>query len=491
MKTNILRNILWALATKWSAKLIGMVNTIVLARLLSPEDFGIIAMAVLVVAFLDATTQVGMHLYLFRHKDDDERIYNTTWTVSLIQGSLIAGLLLLLAPSIANFYDTPVLTEIVYCFAVIKVIEGLKNVGVLIAQKKLDFSVDFYVTMANRIAYLVFTIAFALWLESYWALVWGKLAATISGVVASYIFHAYRPRFALYDWPALLTYSQHTIPLSLGRYVNNNADSVVVGKFSSTAFLGGYHVMLNLASMFTRELLMPVMRGLVPNLAVMQHQPNFKEMYRLSLTTAVYAFLPLGVGMYFVDYEVVAILLGEKWLEYTPLLGWLSLYTMVAGITMFASEQVLVLMKREKLSNYLMWFRNLCVALALVWAVAHNDFYALPHALLVSSLVSLPIVMIVIARVFSTSLWFLMKTWGPALLAGGVMSGAILLVEPILTDNVVVALFLKVCVGAASYLLSIVLIYILRGLPANTPESLVGSKLPFVGQILHNRHAAE
>ena len=191
---------------------------------------------------------------------------------------------------------------------------------------------------------------------------YGQLVAAIVGLILSYLLHPYRPKLSLYNWRDMLKYSKSTVPLSFGRYINNQADVAVVGRVATTEFLGVYHIAVNMAGLFTKELLIPVIRGLIPNLSVMRESANFKNILVTIFASAIYIFLPVGVGLSLVSQHFVPVMLGDQWLAAIPLLQWFSLYAMVGGMLMFFSEQFLVIMEKEALSNRLMWFRKVTLA---------------------------------------------------------------------------------------------------------------------------------
>ncbi len=475
VKTNTLFSIVWSILSKWSSKLIGMVSTIVLARLLTPADFGIIAMATIVVALLESMTQAGLNLYILRYKEHDERVFNAAWTVGIIQAFVIAIPLVILAPFIADFYSQPVLTEVIYCLALVRVIQGLNNFGIFIAQKQLNFKVDFVLTLWTRLSYLAATIGFAWYLQSFWALVFGQLVSSTFGCLLSYYLHPYRPKLSLYNWQDMLKYSKATVPLSIGRYINNQADVAIVGRVASAQFLGFYHIAVNLAGLFTKELLMPVIRGLIPNLSVLRDSENFKDILLFTFAAAVYVFLPVGLGLSLVAEQFIPVFLGEKWLAAIPMLQWFSLYAMVGGMMMFFSEQFLVMMEKEVLSNRLMWLRNAILVATIFATLTYLDVNALPKMLFFSVMVSMPIVLVSISRALEISLSRILLSWWPALMAASVMAAA-LYFAPMPSWPMIVLLVCKVVIGGLSYVAALMLLYVLRGKPQNTLESMVLSK---------------
>lgn len=477
-QTNTFFSILWSVFSRWGSKLIGMIATIILARLLTPADFGVIAMATLVIALSDALTQAGLNLYILRLKQDCQKTYNTVWTLSILQGVLIALPLVIFAGQLAEFFKQPALQQVIYYLALARLIFGFNNVGMWIAQKQLNFKIDFIHTLYTRTTYLIITVAFAIVLGSYWAIVIGTLLSTLLGVILSFFLHNYRPRISLEKSSEVLGYAKVSIPLSVGRYINNQADSLVVGRIASTEFLGLYHIAVNLAGMFTKELLMPVIRGLVPNLAVLRHQDNFHDVLKLTFASAVYVFLPVGIGLSLVSFEFVGVFLGEQWLAAAPMLFWFSLYGMVSGLLMFFSEQFLVMMEKESLSNKLMWFRNGVSLAAIFLTVLLGEVNDLPRSMFFAALCSLPVIMVCMSGALELSLLSILTGWIRPIVSALLMIFGILAL-PSISDLLLIVLITKICLGAAIYCLSLMMLGKIFGIKDNSIESLVYKK--FVG----------
>lgn len=475
-QTNTFFSILWSVFSRWGSKLIGMIATIILARLLTPADFGVIAMATLVIALSDALTQAGLNLYILRLKDDCQKTYNTVWTLSILQGVLIALPLFVFAKQLADFFQQPALQQVIYYLALARLIFGFNNVGMWIAQKQLNFKIDFIHTLYTRSTYLIVTVAFAVVLGSYWAIVVGTLVSTLVGVVLSFFLHNYRPRISLQKSTEVLSYAKVSIPLSVGRYLNNQADSLVVGRIASAEFLGLYHIAVNLAGMFTKELLMPVIRGLVPNLAVMRNQENFNDLLKLTFASAVYVFLPVGVGLSLISFEFVGVFLGDQWLAAAPMLFWFSLYGMISGLLMFYSEQFLVMMEKERLSNRLMWFRNGVSLSAIFLTILIGDVNDLPRSMFLAALFSLPVIMISMSRSIELSLTTVLIGWIRPITSVLLMTIGIL-VLPSISDSLFIVLISKVCLGALIYCASLIMLGKIFGISDNSIESLVYKKI--------------
>lgn len=148
---HLVRGSAWMIAARWAMRLIGLASTVILARLLAPDDFGVIAIALIVVGLLETVAYAGVDLALMRPGADSREHYDTAWTIQLIQGALIAGFLLLLAPWVSPFFSEPRATAVIQVIALRPLIMGLQNIGIVAFRKELDFAKDFRFTLYTKL----------------------------------------------------------------------------------------------------------------------------------------------------------------------------------------------------------------------------------------------------------------------------------------------------------------------------------------------------
>ena len=184
---HLLRGSVWMIGARWAMRLIGLVSTMILARLLAPEDFGLIAMVMLAYGLLETISYAGVDLALMRTGADTREHYDTAWTVQILQGCFIAALMLVAAPWVAASFSEPRLVQVTWFVAPRAVIDCFQNIGVVAFRKELDFAKEFRFTLYNKLLNFVFVVAAALWFRNYWALVWGALTASIIGLII-YLF---------------------------------------------------------------------------------------------------------------------------------------------------------------------------------------------------------------------------------------------------------------------------------------------------------------
>lgn len=319
------RGAAWMVGMRWTLRALGLVNTVIIARLLTPADFGITTMAAIVVEFLMTLSETNVDLALLRSNHSERAWMDTAWTIKVLCGLAATLALLALAPAAAAYYGDPRVCDVVRVVALRAVVTGFENIGVLEFRRNLDFAREFRFWVWRRVLMLGFGLGLALYLRNYMAL---ALAAPLSGaitVAVSFVMSPYRPRFCLRHWRALWTFSQWVILYNTARFVNSRVDQFVIGSIGTPAQTGGYYVAYDTASLPTREVIWPMGRAFTPTLARIVHDPaEMRKALRGILGFVFLIALPAGVGMSLVAEDATLTLLGRQWIGAVEFFRWLA-----------------------------------------------------------------------------------------------------------------------------------------------------------------------
>lgn len=318
----VYRSAATAIALAWSLRLIGLMSVLVLARVLTPKDFGIVALATSVLALVDIFSALGLRQALLRIAVPERAHYDTAWTIQLLVLAVLAGVLVVIAPVAAWFYEEPALGLLIAVLANCFVIDGLANIGVVDFERHFDFGRDLRMRLSVRLTAFVVTLAAALILRNYWALVIGTVLQSVLNAVASYVFHPFRPRFSLAKRRELLGVSLWMFLASAGQTVHNQIEKIVVGRISSRNTVGFYSVSRDLSSIFTDEIGTALNRVSFVTTA-RTGRPLSADPERLPAMLGAYGLIaaPLGFGLAATANEVLPLLLGSQWTAAAPLLA--------------------------------------------------------------------------------------------------------------------------------------------------------------------------
>jgi lipopolysaccharide exporter len=339
--------------SRLALRAIGLVSTVFLARLLRPEDFGLVALAMALVGTLETLGNFSFDLALFREGQATRDHYDTVWTLTIIRGAVVAAALAALARPVANFFGDARVEPIVYCFAAIILLEGVQNVGIVDFRKELRFDREFSFQVAAKLLAFVATLTFAFLWREYWALVLGIAVGKFANIVLSYTMHPYRPRISLIEWRSLVGFSKWLLTGNITYFLSGRLDTFVVGRIAGAHALGLYEISSEISSLPTGELISPIQRALYPGYATLANdRTRLSETYIIGLAIMAMIAMPAAVGIAVTAPLIVEVFLGEKWLEAGALLQVLA----IAGILKVGYANVgpvLLTLGKSKLLSHL------------------------------------------------------------------------------------------------------------------------------------------
>lgn len=311
----------WMMGLRTFQRFMGLIRTVILARLLVPEDFGLVAMAFALYALIEMIGAFGLDLALIRDQKAERRHYDTAWTIKLIYQTLGALVLVFAAPHAAAFFDDARVEAIVYAFAAISFLHGFENIGIVAFRKELTFRKEFLFGFGKKASAVAVTIAMGFYLQSYWALVLGSLTSAVVGLSLSYAMHPYRPRIDLSGWRDLIGFSAWITFNNAAMYAQGRGPDWIVGRLTGADGLGAYRVATDIAKLPTSELYAPIMRAVFPGFAKVAHDlPRLRRGYLLAQGLVTLATVPAALGVVGVAEPLVWLLLGENWLDTIPLI---------------------------------------------------------------------------------------------------------------------------------------------------------------------------
>lgn len=360
-------------AMRWTDRLIGIVSTLILARLLTPADFGVIAMASLAIALADVLLDLGVNVALIQNSHATQAHYNTAWTLRLLQASTATLILVLSAPLAAAYFQDARVQTVLQVLPFSLMIASFENIGIVAYQKHMQFGAEFRFLFLRRMAGFITTIILAWLLQSYWAMVFGALAGRTAGVGLSYWLHPMRPRFSLEKFREIFSISQWMLLRSIGNYLHQNLHKILVGRWTQATTMGAYSLADDISAMPSGELLAPLNRVLFPAFAAAKKDLlELKRLFLLAQSVQTLVAIPAAAGLALVAHEVVLLLLGEKWMLAVPFIQILALVNIVQSLTT-SGGYVLIVLGKIGISVIGIWIRVVVFCVLALTVISGND----------------------------------------------------------------------------------------------------------------------
>lgn len=331
--------ILWRIATR----LLGFVSTLVLARVLVPADFGIVAIAMTYIAAFDAFSIFGLQDAIIRAPEYDRGMLDTAFTLSVLRGLLNTLVIAASAPVAAHFFTEPRLLPLLLVLSLFPAIEGTENVGIVEFRRNFRFEREFQLFLLPRLISVTVTIVTALLFHSYWVLVLGNLVLRLVRWVLTYAMHPYRPHWSFAAWHKLVGFSFWTWAATIADFGRDRSWMIVLGRFLSTFQVGVFMMAIEIGSLPLNEIVVPACRALFSGFTAARNEAgSFGYAFRRTIGVIALPILPASVGMSAVAGYIVDLALGPQWLSAGMVIAWVAAASPLALLTIIGSTAMLV-----------------------------------------------------------------------------------------------------------------------------------------------------
>jgi len=329
----ILKGSFWQYIASWIHRFIGFVSTLILARLLVPDDFGVVAATSIVTGLFHVISSAGTNNYLIRKKEIIDADLNTGWTINIVMKLFSAMLIFLLANHIADFMEDDRLTLVLQVLSICPILAGSHNIGMVLYEMEFNYKPKFFVGFASRVLGFCAKISLALYLQNYWAFIIAEVIEQTVSVIGSYIAHSYRPKISFKGWKAQWQFSQWVLLKSFFVFLRFKVDNIFLSKYLPLEGLGTYTVAKDVATLPSGQLIGPVMQPLYVGLSsVRKDAVLFADKAHKALSLLFLIVIPISVGTYITAGNLVQVLLGDKWqAQATPLVMILA-FVLLPGI---------------------------------------------------------------------------------------------------------------------------------------------------------------
>lgn len=373
---------------------LSFIVTIILARILIPEDFALAAIAITIVGLLAAFTELGLSNALVHNKNPESSHFDTAWTLNMCRAIILAAILVAAAYPLAHAYNEPRLVNVIYVLAFSIVVGAAANPTMVLFTRSLSFSQEFFVSVTAKLIGAVCAILFAVIYHTYWAILIGAIVAQAVTTINSYILRPYLPRISFAKTRELLDFSVWLSLSSVVHGINHYVVQLIVGLILPRAQFGYLVFGQRVASVTLYEALEPVRQVLFASFTAIQDDAvRLKKAYLKAQSILVFAILPVGIGIALMAHPVLYFIVGEKWLPAVPVLQVMALVYSIQAIIAPAGAVAMATGNTRK--SFYRDTLSLCVRLPLVVAGAY--FYGL-NGLLIAIFVETSFFVFISAR---------------------------------------------------------------------------------------------
>ncbi len=326
----------WVTAGFVLDKVIAAVQLAILARLLTPADFGLVAASAVVLLTLLTLSEVGLEPALVTRDEVGERDLAVAWTLSLARGTVLACAVWLLADFVAAFFRTPELKYLLRVHAVVLIIQGVQSPALALLLRNLDLKRRVQLDLTRRVIDAGATIALAVWLRSVWALLLGQILGQIVSSVLSYRLAPFHPRFSLHRTTLgyFFRYGKHLNLTSILILGVMSGGEIVIGRVLGMDALGFYQIALTIPALIGARAAYVMKHVSFPTYAILKTDPRGTvRAFAFQTGLVGLVLIPVAVGVALAAPDLVRIVFGPQWLGAVEPLQILCVYAVCAGLS--------------------------------------------------------------------------------------------------------------------------------------------------------------
>lgn len=322
----------WIFLLRIIHQIFGLARLVILSRILTPSDFGIIGIALLTMSTLDTFSQTGFQEALIQKKENIEEHLNSAWTISIIRGFLIFGILYFGASLVSSFFDTPEAESIIKVIGISVIFQAFTNIGVIYFQKELEFRKEFIYQFSGTIFDFIVSILAVFVLKNVWAIVLGLLAGNFVRLLISYFIHPYRPKIST-DFSKikeLFRYGKWILSSSIVAFILTEGDDIFAGKVLGVTALGLYQMSYKISNLPATEISKVISQITFPAYSKIQDDLyKLKETYMNILKITSFLSFPIAGMILLFASDITLIFFGEKWAPMIPSMQILAFWGLI------------------------------------------------------------------------------------------------------------------------------------------------------------------
>jgi PST family polysaccharide transporter len=318
--------------TKLVQRGLGMISMLILARILTPEDFGLVSICTLAVFLFNSLSDVGAKQYIIRAKKVDDDLINTAWTLNILIKGLIWLVFFIFTPEIAAFMDKPEIENPLRFLSIILIVGLISNPGIWLFSRDLNYKPLFKIDITSKLISFTTVLIIAYFDRSYWAMLYGLVLQYLLPSIFSNFVCTHKRKFRLSNIGSQVRFSQWVVVNSLVGFARGEGDSILVAKYFNLEMIGVYSIFKSLSSMPLTQLINPATDPLLATFSEAIREDDFQP-YQMNtvLLLLLSLVVPLTAMMAYFDKEIVLLMLGEKWVEHSYIFSILA-FMMVPGV---------------------------------------------------------------------------------------------------------------------------------------------------------------
>lgn len=427
LNNKILKATKWSAITEIVAKLITPITSMVLARLLTPDAFGVVATLTMIISFAEIFTDAGFQKYLVQHefKDDEDRVQSTNvafWS-NLIMSLVIWLIIGLFSEPLATMVGNPGLGNVLTIACVSIPLAAFSSIQMALYKRDFDFKTLFKVRIVGICIPLFVTIPLAFLLKNFWALVIGTIASNLVNAVLLTVYSKWKPSlyYSFSKLKEMFSFTIWSMFEAVSIWLTSYVDIFIVGVYLNEYYLGLYKTSTTIVGQIMALITSVTTPILFSSLSRLQNdEDEFRKLFFGFQKIVSLLVIPLGVGIFCFSNLITEILLGSQWVEASGFIGLWGLTSSLTIILSHYSSEVYRAKGRPKLSALAQWLHIIILWPSILIAVQYG-FEILYTVRALIRIEAIAVNLIIMYCIIKISPWQMIKNIAPSCIAAMIM----------------------------------------------------------------------
>ena len=450
--SKIVTGMLWRFGEKITAQVVSFVVSIVLARILMPEDYGVVAMVTVFMAITEIFVTSGLGTALIQKKDADQLDFSTVFWCNIVLSAVIYGVIFLSAPLVAKVYKTSLLTKVLRIFGLRIPISAFNSIQNAYVSRRMDFKKFFFSTIIGTIISAIIGIVMALKGFGVWALIAQYLSNAAIDTIILFITVGWRPtlQFSQDRAKPLVSYGWKILATDLIGTIFNQLNSFVIGIKYTKTDLAYYTQGKKIPDLINNNISATLTAVLFPAMSLSSDYEEIKRIRRKSLMMLEYVLFPIMVGMMTIADNMIEVLLTDKWMFAVPYvrIACLDALLSILGTTLIQEIKAIgrsdITLKLELMKKPI-YFLVILIAMRI-------SVRAIAWTLIINGIIAFIFNVYPVRKYIGFDFWLYIKDAIPTFVITIVMSGCVFVVGKLI-KNVEICLLIQIMIGALIYLI--------------------------------------
>jgi O-antigen/teichoic acid export membrane protein len=398
-----IKGISWIGFFRIATRGISYLRIVILARILSPSQFGAADIVLIVLSITEIFTETGINIVLIQQKEKIDKYINTAWVVSILRGLLIALVILIFASSISQFFTSQLVYDLLIVSIFVPIFRGFINPSIAIFVKDMQFRKEFYYRTLIFFAEAAVSVLFVFILKSPVAIIYGLIFGALFEIIFSFLIAKPQPRFRFEGelFRQVIARGKWLTATGIFNYLYHNGDNIVVGKLLGTGALGLYQRAYSISMLPITEVSDTFGKVMLPVFVKMSDDiARLKRAYLRSLLLISAIVVPSGALIFMFPELVIKIILGSQWVDSAPALQILTLFGVIRAISI-SSLSPFYAVKRQEYVSQITFVSFLGLAITIIPFVNMWGLVGAAYSALFGTIISLPLIIYYLNKIFT------------------------------------------------------------------------------------------